>query len=149
MRQLSTFFTISRFTSNEGRRETFKLKTWHFAEAAAFFIFLVYAPVGSTEFFVSQLIKLVQAQHDAQEIRIEQLEAQIRLPTKIRRVEEQNLWRIRNSVGGPKKSTPTRLLDKRCLVSEKWSGRQDLNLRPLDPQSSALPNCATPRDFLL
>ena len=26
-----------------------------------------------------------------------------------------------------------------------WSGRQDLNLRPLDPQSSALPNCATSR----
>ena len=25
------------------------------------------------------------------------------------------------------------------------SGRQDLNLRPLDPQSSALPNCATSR----
>ena len=28
---------------------------------------------------------------------------------------------------------------------ENWSGRQDLNLRPLDPQSSALPDCATPR----
>jgi hypothetical protein len=26
-----------------------------------------------------------------------------------------------------------------------WSGRQDLNLRPLDPQSSALPSCATSR----
>ena len=25
------------------------------------------------------------------------------------------------------------------------SGRQDLNLRPLDPQPSALPDCATPR----
>jgi hypothetical protein len=25
------------------------------------------------------------------------------------------------------------------------SGRQDLNLRPLDPQSSALPSCATSR----
>src|SRR3989442_4629650 len=30
----------------------------------------------------------------------------------------------------------------RCFY---WSGRQDLNLRPLDPQSSALPGCATPR----
>ena len=29
--------------------------------------------------------------------------------------------------------------------NKKWSGRQDLNLRPLDPQSSALPDCATPR----
>ena len=26
-----------------------------------------------------------------------------------------------------------------------WSERQDLNLRPPDPQSGALPNCATPR----
>ena len=31
----------------------------------------------------------------------------------------------------------------------KWSGRQDLNLRPLDPQSSALPDCATPRFYFL
>ena len=29
--------------------------------------------------------------------------------------------------------------------SGSWSGRQDSNLRPLDPQSSALPGCATPR----
>lgn len=28
---------------------------------------------------------------------------------------------------------------------EIWSERQDLNLRPLDPQSSALPGCATLR----
>ena len=31
------------------------------------------------------------------------------------------------------------------VISKYWSGRQDLNLRPLDPQSSALPGCATPR----
>ncbi len=29
----------------------------------------------------------------------------------------------------------------------KWSGRLDLNQRPPDPQSGALPNCATPRRF--
>ncbi|SVB06636.1 uncharacterized protein METZ01_LOCUS159490, partial [marine metagenome] len=29
----------------------------------------------------------------------------------------------------------------------KWSGREDLNLRPLDPQSSTLPDCATSRYF--
>src|SRR5688572_26093674 len=28
---------------------------------------------------------------------------------------------------------------------EIWSGREDLNLRPPDPQSGALPGCATPR----
>ena len=27
-----------------------------------------------------------------------------------------------------------------------WSGRQDLNLRPLAPHASALPDCATPRE---
>src|SRR4029450_2295102 len=36
---------------------------------------------------------------------------------------------------------------KICLAvsSFQWSGRLDLNQRPLDPQSSALPGCATPR----
>ena len=27
-----------------------------------------------------------------------------------------------------------------------WSGRKDLNLRPLAPHASTLPGCATPRD---
>ena len=30
-----------------------------------------------------------------------------------------------------------------------WSGRQDLNLRPLAPHASALPGCATPRPWRL
>jgi hypothetical protein len=30
----------------------------------------------------------------------------------------------------------------------KWSGRRDSNPRPSDPQSDALPGCATPRDQL-
>ena len=28
---------------------------------------------------------------------------------------------------------------------ERWSGREDLNLRHLTPHASALPGCATPR----
>ena len=38
-----------------------------------------------------------------------------------------------------------------CLISGvcRESGRQDSNLRPLDPQSSTLANCATPRSFSL
>ena len=32
-----------------------------------------------------------------------------------------------------------------AALSFSWSGGQDSNLRPLDPQSSALPNCATTR----
>ena len=33
----------------------------------------------------------------------------------------------------------------RVNMEKVMSGRQDLNLRPLDPQPSALPDCATPR----
>lgn len=29
----------------------------------------------------------------------------------------------------------------------KWSGRPDLNRRPLAPHASTLPGCATPRFF--
>lgn len=35
--------------------------------------------------------------------------------------------------------------DTACDLRKHKSGRQDLNLRPLDPQSSALPSCATSR----
>ena len=31
------------------------------------------------------------------------------------------------------------------LSRSNWSGREDLNLRPPEPHSGALPNCATPR----
>jgi hypothetical protein len=38
-------------------------------------------------------------------------------------------------------------LEAKSLKSqEKWSGREDLNLRHLTPHASALPGCATPRD---
>ncbi len=33
------------------------------------------------------------------------------------------------------------------FLSSSWSGREDLNLRPLQPHCSALPGCATPRHF--
>ena len=32
-------------------------------------------------------------------------------------------------------------------VSKEWSGRTDLNRRPLGPEPSALASCATPREF--
>ena len=35
--------------------------------------------------------------------------------------------------------------DWAVLIWKSWSGREDLNLRPLEPHSSALPGCATPR----
>src|SRR5438067_11277034 len=33
----------------------------------------------------------------------------------------------------------------RAVAGGGWSGREDLNLRPLGPEPSALPGCATPR----
>ena len=45
---------------------------------------------------------------------------------------------------GRSKATP---LTNR-LQQGRWSERQDSNLRPLDPQSSALPGCATLREAL-
>ncbi len=33
----------------------------------------------------------------------------------------------------------------KCAGNMKWSGRRDLNPGPFDPQSNALPGCATPR----
>ncbi len=38
-----------------------------------------------------------------------------------------------------------RLVQQGRYGSNIWSGRQDLNLRPLAPHASALPSCATPR----
>ena len=34
---------------------------------------------------------------------------------------------------------------KRSMQMKGWSGRGDLNSRPLGPEPSALPSCATPR----
>jgi hypothetical protein len=33
-------------------------------------------------------------------------------------------------------------------AEDRWSGREDLNLRPLRPERSALPGCATPRHLV-
>ena len=49
------------------------------------------------------------------------------------------LGQVLGKVKGPATHRP--LLRPR----KQWSGRQDLNLRPPDPQSGALPGCATPR----
>jgi integrase len=48
----------------------------------------------------------------------------------------------------PKKEDPGSMDFSNEARAFKWSGRQDLNLRPLAPQASALPGCATPRKLL-
>ena len=75
------FYFISLFVGHRDKGN-FQIKTWHFAEAAAFFIFLVYAPVGTTEFMreASDQASL-QDQHEAQQLEINQLKAQIKLLT--------------------------------------------------------------------
>ena len=63
-------------------RGNYQTKSWHIAEAAAFFMFLVYAPVGATEYLrESTDQEALQAQHQAQRLEIDQLKAQIKLLT--------------------------------------------------------------------
>ena len=46
---------------------------------------------------------------------------------------------------GSNPSQQQRPRDGRNAISGSWSRRRDLNPRPLGPEPSALPNCATPR----
>ena len=60
----------------------YQTKSWHFAEASAFFLFLVYAPVGTTEYLRESTDQAaLQEQHEAQQLEINQLKAQIKLLT--------------------------------------------------------------------
>ena len=56
---------------------------------------------------------------------------------------------IQSNIAKTENQSPSKI--KRVLVSQdpstiQWSGRLDSNQRPLDPQSSALPSCATSRN---
>ena len=78
------YLLIYLWSLHEGTSESgnFEIKTWHFAEAAAFFLFLVYAPVGTTEYLRESTDQANQQENnEAQELRIEQLEAKIKLLT--------------------------------------------------------------------
>ena len=60
----------------------YQTKSWHFAEATAFFLFLVYAPVGTTEYLRESKDQAnQQANNEAQQLEINQLKAQIKLLT--------------------------------------------------------------------
>ena len=64
--------------NNEADTNEYKVKTWHFAEAVSFFVFLVLAPVGLTEFARESKDQAgLQVQHEAQQQEIEALKAQI------------------------------------------------------------------------
>lgn len=52
--------------------------SWHFAEAASFFIFLVLAPVGLTEYLREEADQTaIQQQHQIQQLEIEALKRKI------------------------------------------------------------------------
>ena len=58
------------------------IKTWHYCEAASFFLFLVFAPVGATEYHRESTDQAnQQANNEAQQLEINQLKAQIKLLT--------------------------------------------------------------------
>ena len=55
-----------------------RIKTWHFTEAFAFYAFLVYAPIGATEYLrESADQKALQEQHEDQQSEIDYLKAEI------------------------------------------------------------------------
>ena len=55
-----------------------RIKTWHFTEAFAFFAFLVYAPIGTTEYYrESADQEALQEQHEDQQSEIDSLKAEL------------------------------------------------------------------------
>ena len=55
-----------------------RIKTWHFTEAFAFFAFLVYAPIGTTEYFRESADQdALQEQHENQQSEIDELKAKL------------------------------------------------------------------------
>ena len=56
-----------------------RIKTWHFTEAFAFFAFLIYAPIGTTEYFrESADQEALQTQHESQQSEIDELKARLK-----------------------------------------------------------------------
>ena len=74
------YVSLSRDESHLG---DYKTKTWHFAEASSFVVFLILAPVGLTEYSRESTDQANQrANNEDQQLEINQLKAQIKLLTK-------------------------------------------------------------------
>ena len=77
---IAYIFSLYLGTQEQGNYQT---KTWHLSEAAIFFIFLLYAPVGATEWQRESKDQAVQeANNQAQQQEIDHLKAQIAILTK-------------------------------------------------------------------
>ena len=73
------YVSLSRDESHLG---DYKTKTWHFAEASSFVVFLILAPVGLTEYSRESTDQANQrVNNEDQQLEINQLKAQIKLLT--------------------------------------------------------------------
>ena len=71
-------FYILVLISNKEHDVNLRIKTWHFSEAFAFYAFLVFAPIGATEYFrESSDQTALQAQHESQQSEIDKLKARL------------------------------------------------------------------------
>ena len=64
--------------AGKGTDAKLRMKTWHLTEAFAFYTFLVYAPIGATEYFRELADQqLLQEQHENQQSEIDELKARL------------------------------------------------------------------------
>ena len=65
--------------AGKGTDAKLRMKTWHLTEAFAFYTFLVYAPIGATEYFRELADQqLLQEQHENQQSEIDELKARLK-----------------------------------------------------------------------
>ena len=71
------FYSIT-LLAGKGTNAKLRMKTWHLTEAFAFYTFLVYAPIGATEYFRELADQqLLQEQHENQQSEIDELKARL------------------------------------------------------------------------
>ncbi len=72
-------FYILVLISNKEHDVNLRIKTWHFTEAFAFYAFLVFAPIGATEYFRESADQdALQEQHESQQSEIDELKARLK-----------------------------------------------------------------------
>ena len=77
MTQVVGYVTVIFFETQPDMK--LRTKSWHFVEAFAFYAFLVYAPIGTTEYFrESADQEALQTQHENQQSEIDNLRARLK-----------------------------------------------------------------------
>ncbi len=73
-----SFYCLA-FASKQEAKTNLRVKTWHFTEAFTFYLFLVFAPIGATEFLrESSDQQKLEEKHQAQQVEIDSLRAEIK-----------------------------------------------------------------------